>query len=329
MDTWTKRHPLRAVVLLLFCGGLLATTTIAARAMPSRSVPPTATHLLLGRYPIRSLTGSDGVASGALLYHGGPVMHPSKSHAIHWLPAGRSMVSGYRSTINAYFTAASRDSGGSRNVYSTLTQYYDTSGPIAYSQTFGGSTTATDPFPRNGCPSYDGLPVCLTDAQVLSEIRRVMTAKAWTGGPSHSFFLFLPRGVGTCEDAAGTGCAFSSFCAYHSWAGSGATEVLYANMPYADTQPQTCGTGQRPNGSDADDTLNVTSHEHREMISDPNGNAWYDASGNEGSDKCAWRFGTPLGSTATGTYNQMIAAHVYWLQEEWSNARSSCVQRGT
>ncbi len=68
MDTWTKRHPLRAVVLLLFCGGLLATTTIAARAMPSRSVPPTATHLLLGRYPIRSLTGSDGVASGDLLY---------------------------------------------------------------------------------------------------------------------------------------------------------------------------------------------------------------------------------------------------------------------
>ena len=328
MDASRRRHPIQTVLLLLFCCGVLAATGTAASAVPAvgDSAPPP--HPILGRYPARTAIRPDAVTSGNLLYHGGPVMHQTKSYAIYWVPSGRSIVSGYRSTINSYFTAAARDSGGSQNVYSTLTQYYDSSGPIAYSQAFGGSTTATDPFPRNGCPPYGGLPVCVTDAQVLAQIRRVMTAKSWTGGPTHAFFLFLPKGVGTCEDAAGTGCAFSAFCAYHSWSGTGATEVLYANMPYADTEPQACGTGQRPNNSDADDTLNVTSHEHREMINDPNGNAWFDASGNEGSDKCAWRFGTPLGRTATGTYNQVISSHVYWLQEEWSNARSGCVQRG-
>ena len=199
----------------------------------------------------------------------------------------------------------------------------DQASPCSVSNTPGkllflpdGSTTATDPFPRNGCPLYDGLKACLTDAQVLSEIRRVMTAKAWTGGPAHSFFLFLPKGAGTCGDASGTECAFTAFCAYHSWSGTGSTEVLYANMAYADTEPADCGSGQRPNGSDADDTLNVTSHEHREMINDPNGNAWFDALGNEGSDKCAWRFGSALGSTTTGAYNQVIDSRFYWLQAD-------------
>ena len=328
MDASRKRHPIQTVLLLLFCSGVLAATGSAASAVPPGGDPAPPRHPILGPYPARTAIRPDAVTSGNLLYHGGSVMHQSKSYAIYWVPSGWSIVSGYRTTINSYFTAAARDSGGSQNVYSTLTQYYDGRGPIAYSQTFGGSTTATDPFPRNGCPPYDGLPVCVTDAQVLAQIRRVMTAKSWTGGPTHAFFLFLPKGVGTCEDAAGTGCAFSAFCAYHSWSGMGATEVLYANMPYADTRPEACGTGQRPNNSDADDTLNVTSHEHREMINDPNGDAWYDAYGNEGSDKCAWRFGTPLGRTATGTYNQVISSHVYWLQEEWSNARSGCVQRG-
>jgi hypothetical protein len=106
------------------------------------------------------------------------------------------------------------------------------------------------------------------------------------------------------------------------------TATLYANMPYADTSPTACGTGQSPNGSDADDTLNVTSHEHREMINDPTGSAWYDLLGNEGSDKCAWNFGAPLGSTGTGAYNQVINGHFYYLQTEWTNAHTGCVQRG-
>ena len=50
--------------------------------------------------------------------------------------------------------------------------------------------------------------------------------------------------------------------------------------------------------------------------------------GNEGADKCAWRFGPAIGSTPTGSYNQVIDTRYYWLQEEWSNARSGCVQRG-
>jgi hypothetical protein len=70
------------------------------------------------------------------------------------------------------------------------------------------------------------------------------------------------------------------------------------------------------------------SHEHNEAVTDYNGDAWYDAAGYENGDKCAWRFGASLGRTTYGGYNQPINGHTYWLQQEWSNRSSGCVQIG-
>jgi hypothetical protein len=56
----------------------------------------------------------------------------------------------------------------------------------------------------------------------------------------------------------------------------------------------------------------VTSHEHRETITDQQGNAWWDINGNEIGDK----------------YNESINGHNYFLQQEWSNRSSKCVQKG-
>ena len=99
-------------------------------------------------------------------------------------------------------------------------------------------------------------------------------------------------------------------------------------MPYADTVPSACDAGQHPNNDDADATINVTSHEHNETITDEQGSAWYDRSGNENGDKCAWNFGSALGSTRTVEYNQVINGHDYYLQQEWSNHSSGCVLTG-
>ena len=67
------------------------------------------------------------------------------------------------------------------------------------------------------------------------------------------------------------------------------------------------------------------SHELEESVTDPLGNAWYDAAGYENGDKCAWTFGTQQGSTPHGAYNQTIGSGVYELQQEWSNLLSGCV----
>jgi hypothetical protein len=320
------RAPLR--VLLVSVVLTMSSIQPANAATPQHIDWTASAHHALGIVPARGVSRAPTATSGNLMYHGGAVMRTNKTYAIYWVPSGWSMVSGYRSTINKYFSNVADDSGSKQNVYSTETQYFDSTGSIAYAQAFGGSTTASNPFPPNGCPSYDGLRACLSDAQISAQVRQVIASKGWVAGPTRAFFLFLPKNVGTCDDYGSSACAFTAFCGYHSWVGSGSSQVVYANMPYADTDPAGCSTGQRPNGTDADDTLNIASHEHREMIEDLSGDGWYDAAGNEGADKCAWRFGPSLGSTSTGLYNQVINGYPYYLQEEWTNARALCVQRG-
>lgn len=101
-------------------------------------------------------------------------------------------------------------------------------------------------------------------------------------------------------------------------------------MPYTGHSLTVCGSGQYSNNDSAgDSTVNVTSHEANETITDDLGNAWYDRQGNENGDKCAWKFGTALGNNGCGNYNQVINGDDYYLQGEWSNHSSGCVWSGT
>jgi hypothetical protein len=275
---------------------------------------------------------SSHLSSGAgnLSYHNGPVMHTNTTYAIYWVPAGYTVSANYVSLINGFFQNVAADSGKTSNVYYATTQYYDnTNGHILYSSSFGGFVVDTDPLPASGC-SDSYTTVCLSDAQIQAEIDKVATAQGWSRS-GNEFFMLTAKGIGSC---AGSSCAFSQYCAYHSNFAATAGDTLYANMPYADTVPAACDAGQRPNNDDADPEINVISHEHNETITDMHGNAWYDKRGYEDGDKCAWNFGTALGSTgSTGSasnseYNQVIGTGKYYLQQEWSNKSSKCVLTG-
>ena len=50
----------------------------------------------------------------------------------------------------------------------------------------------------------------------------------------------------------------------------------------------------------------VSSHEIREAVTDPLGNAWYDSQGNEADDKCVWH----------NLYQMQNGNH--WVQPEFS-----------
>lgn len=301
-------------------------------SVPSRADGGSGFHARMGRIlgmvPVLKGAPLVGGNPGNLVYNGGPVEHTNVTYAIYWVPSGYSVSANYESLINGYFSNVAAASGATSNVYYSDTQYSDSSGTIQYQSTFGGSYVDTAPFPLSGCADPPAL-VCLSDAQLQAEITKDVQAAGWTPGPTKEFFLFTAKGVGSCTDVTSTACSFSTYCAYHSWIGSGSSVTLYANMPYADTVSATCDAGQHPNNDDADATINVTSHEHNETITDEQGNAWYDSAGNENGDKCAWNFGTALGSTAYGQYNQVIGSGKYYLQQEWSNHSSGCVLTGT
>ncbi len=96
-------------------------------------------------------------------------------------------------------------------------------------------------------------------------------------------------------------------------------------MPYTGTDPSGCGVRVSPNKDfDADSTINVTSHEQNEAATDPLLNAWYDSSGEEIGDKCAWNFGP----TKSYGGDVKLNGHPYEVQKEWDNHVSGCVLKG-
>ena len=240
---------------------------------------------------------------------------------IFWVPSGWSIQSGYDSLIKQYFTDVAAAKNATDNVYSVETQYYNAANAhIANQSTAGTAVYDSNAYPTTGncSDSVSATTICLNDSQIKAEIQRLYASGVLGGADANTtYFVFTAKNVGSCYNSSS--CAFSSYCAYHSNVALGGATVQYANQPYADTVASNCDAGYHPNNNDADATINVASHEHRESINDPLGNAWYDRRGYEGSDKCAWNFGT-----VAGNFNQTINGHNYILQQEWSNAISGC-----
>jgi hypothetical protein len=306
-------------MLAFAAASLVLGAGIAAASPPTPDNPAGRDNDILGVVPVQAEAHNGARKGGGgpnLVYHGGPVLRTNRTVAIYWGPAS-GFATGYTNTINQYFADVAGASGRTDNVYAVETQYYDGSGNISYTSAFDGAITDTSVYPSSGCSdSVAATTVCLSDAQIRAEVQSVVSSP----DPNTTYFVFTGKNVGSCYQSGS--CAFTQYCAYHSNVNVGGTTVQYANQPYTDTVPAACDAGYHPNGqsTEADATINVVSHEHRESINDPLGNAWYDNRGYEGSDKCAWNFGSLTGPD----YNQTINGHNYILQQEWSNAISGC-----
>jgi hypothetical protein len=312
----------RSTLAPLLAAALLAVTAGTALADPPSPANPAGPEL--GVVPVHSQAGKHGGGGSNLSYHGGPVLHTNATFAIYWGPSGSFPDATYQPVVDGFLdnVAAASVAQSSSNVYWSDTQYYDGSGSVAFSSQHVASYLDTHALPSSGCnDQYTS--VCLSDQQIQQEISTVASQQHWTLGANTLVFMFTGKGVGSCYSSGS--CAFSSYCAYHSNLSGG---VPYANMPYAATVPAACGSGQSPNGGDADSTINVASHEHNEAITDPLGTAWFDQRGYEDGDKCAWTFGTALGGSSGAQYNQTINGGRYYLQREWSNRSSGCVLTG-
>ena len=76
-----------------------------------------------------------------------------------------------------------------------------------------------------------------------------------------------------------------------------------------------------PNGSGGGDAMaSVVSHELEEAVTDPDLNAWYDSSGNENADKCAWTFDPTYTAPNGSTANMNLGGKDYLIQRNWVNA---------
>lgn len=311
-----RRSVALAFVLALALLALFALTSSIAFDQPAQAKGPSHANRI---YHTRRWYAQQNVrlpVAGNLVYFGGPVMHTLRAYTIFWAPAGHPIDSGYQTLLNRYLS----DIGGS-SFYNIVTQYYDNPGPVQIQNvsTLGGTFIDTTSYPHAGTASDP-----LQDSDIRASAARAIAQNNWPTGTSNMFFVFTPQGVESCLDSTDCtpGTAHPSYCAYHGDFVYSGNQVIYANMPYDETWTTQCRSfTTSPNGNiAADSEISTSSHEHFEAATDPLLNAWFDLSGYEIGDKCAYNYG----SISSDGHNVVLNGNKYIAQQEWSNAGSGC-----
>jgi len=297
----------KALFLLL---GLVTVVAIVLMSATSFAATPTRTarshpiHFFLHMGHTPQSASVSRAASSNIPYNGGPVMAGTTNvYAIFWEPTS-NVSANYNSLIKRYFG----DVGGS-SLYKISNQYTQTGGAFPSNAVLKGSWVDTGAYPESP----------LLDSDIQNEVTHAQSINSWSSNIDNIFFVYTERNENICTDNTQAQCATNTFCAYHSFFG---TNTIYAAMPYA-ASFFGCNPGASPNNDDADQTINLTSHEQMEAATDPLINAWIDSSnlnGGEIGDMCAWMFGPGNAQGADVVWNN----HGYIVQKEWSNAISGC-----
>jgi hypothetical protein len=259
-------------------------------------------------------------------------MQTANTYAIFWVPS--QLQNGAPTSMTAHYQTVQKNmltDYPAHGLDNNNTQYYQINGSTAkYIKNVGklaGSYVDTNPYPASGCSDSATPGNCITDAQLIAEIQRVMNLKGWTGGLSKMFLMFTSSGEGSCFDSSNTQCAYTYYCAYHSYYMNGATPVIYSNEPFGSTTNCQIANAPSPNNDpQADAAATAASHELTEAITDPLIDAWLTSNNYEIGDLCAYVYGS--NTWDGGLANEMWNGHFYELQTEWDNHLNGCVQVG-
>jgi hypothetical protein len=146
-------------------------------------------------------------------------------------------------------------------------------------------------------------------AAIVNEVTKVLGAHRIAASPSAVYFVYTSNFPSQ-----------NSFCAWHGHGKSSGVDIAVAYMPNT-TGLAGCDPGNLYHANSYSQgtrsLANVSSHEFMEVITDKDLNAWFDSSGSEIGDKCAWRFSAPV---------PLSNGSKWQLQEEWSNAVTGCLQ---
>jgi hypothetical protein len=219
-----------------------------------------------------------------LVFHGGPVQtETTQVFPIYWGTSWGTSAGDKISGLDSFYQGV----GGSRYA-ATNTEYTNGAGQHV------SSAVASNPDKVDTTAAPSGAP---STTQILQEVARQYPTP--TAGAFYPVYIDRPRGN-------------AGYCAWHSAGTINGVEVQFGFFFNLDGDPG-CNP-QSPDNGYAEGTqalVNVSGHELSEMLTDPQLNAWYDNSGNENADKCAWTFGSKLVQIGT----------VGWkIQGNWSNA---------
>jgi hypothetical protein len=269
-----KTFSLSTLVLVLL-------TTLTASAQ--KAATPNAQH----EPPMRGIHWAKGFAHGHgggspdMTWHSGAIMTDAATAAIFWGPSWVTSPGDKISGMDTWYLGF-----GNSNYAATSNEYTGANGQVTSSVSYGGhfvdSSTASGGSKTSA---------------ILAEVCKVIPSPTANG--YYAVYTDIPRG-------------HSGYCAYHSYGSCGSTPVQFAFFWKLDgdagCDPQSTVAGESQ-GLAA--LANVSGHELSEARTDPRNGGWYDSSGQENGDKCAWTFNVPSVTFKNG---------LQWkIQGEWSN----------
>jgi hypothetical protein len=220
-----------------------------------------------------------------MTYHGGKIMPTATTEAIFWGTSWGSYSGDKITGMDSWYIGFEKS-----NYAATSDEYTGTNGQVTSTTTHLGHIIDTSASAGGG-----------NTTTILNEVCKVITHPDTSGNGYYAVYSDTPRGN-------------AGYCAYHSAGSCGGVPVQFAYFFKLDGDA----------GCDPADTSglhsqglaaisNVSGHELSEARSDPaSPGAWYDSSGQENGDKCAWTFNVPLVTFSNGTQ--------WKIQGEWSNA---------
>ncbi len=219
-------------------------------------------------------------ATPDMTFHGGTVLTSTEAQAIFWGTSWPSNAGDKISGMDSWYSGF----GGS-NYAKTSDEYSGSNGQVTASVSYGGHfVDSTRASGGNNTTT------------ILNEVCKVIPNPVSNG--YYAVYTDLPRK--------------GNYCAYHSWGSCGGTQVQFAFFWKLDgdagCDPKS-GVGGESQGLAA--LANVSGHELSEARTDPRGAGWFDSSGAENGDKCAWTFNVPYVTFSNGTN--------WKIQGEWSN----------
>jgi hypothetical protein len=224
-----------------------------------------------------------------MTYHGGKIMPTAVTKAIFWGTSWATYSGDKITGIDAWYTGFSNS-----NYAKTSDEYTGTNGQV-------GATTTHQGHVIDASAASGGNNTSTILAEVCKEITAGNIVPDASGNGYYPVYTDVKRGN-------------AGYCAWHSAGSCGGKAVQFAFFFNLDGDA----------GCDPSDTsglhsqglaalANVSGHELSEARSDPaSPGAWYDSSGAENGDKCAWTWGVPLVTFSNGAK--------WKIQGEWSNA---------
>ena len=284
------------LVVVSACGGNAtdnATSSSALDAIGGNGQPEPP---MLGVHWARGAKPGGGGGSPDLLWHNGIILNSSAVTAIYWGTSwsSASFVGDKISGLDTFYNGL-----GNSKYMGTNTEYTGTNGQVTSSVSYGGHLLDTSAGPSRAPKT----------STIQAEVCKMIGAPVANG--YYPVYVDLPRGR-------------AGYCAWHSYGTCNGVNVQFGFFFNLDGDP----------GCDPGDTsglhsqglaalANVSGHEISETVTDPRNGGWYDSSGAENADKCAWTFN---GLETLGGTQWLIQGN--WSNSAYDNGQSGYTKGG-